>query len=337
MFTIESFCNHVWGLSYSKVLQKIQKEDYQTFFLPKKNGIRTIQALRHNSELDSLQVELNKYLQNIPLPVCVKGFKKGGNYNGFLSEHIGAKYFMRIDIASFFPSIHESTIKGELSYFIPANDDSEKEKVIDLICNIVSLNGELPQGARTSPTISNIVMARVDQRITKYCQLLGIRYTRYADDMLFSSAEFNLFEKKWFLKKIKHILSALSLKINYQKMKFGYNEVVLNGYIISSTGIRLSRNRLSDIRHIIACINKNYQIIKSAGEVEFLQRINSLSLKHRDLELFPFKTRFQLTQYLVGYRSYLISMADINDCSSFQNELQRLIRRIEKQVIRLVE
>lgn len=332
MFTIESFCNHVWGISYSKVLQNIKKEDYQTFTIPKKNGSRQIQFLKHGSELDNLQLALNKYLQGIPLPVCVKGFKRGVSYNDFLSEHIGAEHFMRVDIASFFPSIHENIIKNELTYFIPVNDVAEKEKVVNLICDIVSLNNELPQGARTSPTVSNIIMTRIDQRITKYCQLFGVRYTRYADDMLFSSSEFSFIEKRWFLKKIKHILSSLSLKLNYEKLKFGHKEIVLNGYIISATGIRLSRNRLSDIRHVITCINKNYAIIKAAGEDAFLQKMNSLSLKHRDLSVFPFKTVFQVTQYLVGYRSYLISMADASDTSPFQNDLQRLIRRIEKQV-----
>lgn len=337
MFTIESFCNHVWEASYSKVLQNITKEDYKTFDIPKKNGIRKIHYLKQGSELDSLQRSLNSYLQRISLPICAKGFKKGASYNDYLSEHIGAKFFVRIDIQEFFSSIHENSIKQELSHFIPITDKDEKEKVVDLICDIVSIDGELPQGARTSPSISNIVMIRIDQRITKYCQLFGIRYTRYADDMLFSSADFNFEEKKWFIKKIKHILSSLALCINYDKLKFGRDELILNGYIISKDSIRLSRSRLSDIRHVIAAVDKNYLVIKSEGPEKFLGEINSLHLRHRDLVAFPFNSVFQLTQYLVGYRSHLISMFNPYDVSHFQSELQRLIRRIEKQVNNLTK
>lgn len=51
MFTIESFCNLVWGTSYSKVLQKVSKDDYKEFELPKKDGTRTINYLEKDSEL----------------------------------------------------------------------------------------------------------------------------------------------------------------------------------------------------------------------------------------------------------------------------------------------
>lgn len=129
----------------------ILKKDYQTFTIPKKSGSRQIQFLKHGSELDNLQLSLNKYLQDLPLPVCVKGFKRGVSYNDFLSEHIGAEHFMRADIASFFPSINETIIKNELLYFIPVNDAIEKEKIANLICDIVSLNNELPQGGKNFP------------------------------------------------------------------------------------------------------------------------------------------------------------------------------------------
>ena len=332
MFTIDSFCNHVWNMSYSKVLRSIDKECYKTFDIPKKNGIRKIRCLESGCEMDSLQLMLNTYLQNIPLPICVKGFKKGSSYNAYLSEHIGSQFFLRTDIKDFFPSICEASIKQELPLFIPIIDKKEKEKVVDLIYDIVTINGELPQGARTSPVISNIVMIRMDQRITKYCQLFGIRYTRYADDMLFSSSTFNFKEKTWFIKKVKYILLSLNFQLNYSKLKFGHHEMILNGYVISKDGIRLSRSRLTDIRHVIATVNRSLYIIESEGEDKFLKEINRNVLKHRDLALYPFKSIFQLSQYLVGYRSYLISMYDPHSSSSFQRELQRIIRRIEKQI-----
>lgn len=254
-----------------------------------------------------------------------------------MSEHIGAEFFLRIDIASFFPSISDSCIKNELSNLLTCDSDDGEDKLLDLICDIVTLEDKLPQGACTSPTVSNLVMARIDQRITKYCQVFNIRYTRYADDLLFSSRIFNFAEKKWFIKKIKYILSSQKLKLNYSKIKFGQKELVLNGYVISDREIRLSRNRLSDIRRIVKFSKENHHLIDQFGPEKFILEANKLPLKYRNLNVYPFGTVFQFVQYMCGYRAFLISMTNNNyTLTPFQKELQRLIRRIEAQITRLI-
>lgn len=336
MFTIESFCNNIWETSYSKISQNIKKDVYKEFKIPKKNGYRVINYLDRDTDLWKIQHRLlTKFLKNQNFPVCVKGFLQGESYHSFLAEHIGSKFFLRIDISSFFPSVTDTQIKTELSKLLSCNLSTDKEKILNLICDITTLNSSLPQGACTSPAMSNLVMARIDQRITKYCQIFEITYTRYADDLLFSSSCFNFREKPWFLKKIKHILSTQHLKLNYSKIKFGQNELVLNGYIISNKGIRLSRNRLSDIRHVVSFAKHNYKLIKELGNEKFLQKLNSLPMKHRNLYKYPFKTLFQFTQYMCGYRAFLISLIDENYAeTSFQKELQCLIHNLEEQIVK---
>lgn len=335
MFTIESFCNATWETSYSKVSQSVEKDVYKEFKIPKKGGFRIIDYLDKDTNMWSLQYRLRtRFLDKQDFPVCVKGFRQGESYRSFLAEHIGSKFFLRIDILSFFPSITEMQIKNELTRLLACNLSEDKEKLLNLICDITTLNGLLPQGACTSPAISNLVMARIDQRITKYCQVFNIRYTRYADDLLFSSDGFDFKTKKWFLKKVKYILSSQTLKLNYSKVKFGQDELVLNGYIIANDGIRLSRNRLSDIRHVVSFAKKNHTLIEEFGSKKFLQEINRLSLKHRNLAEYPFKTVFQFVQYLCGYRAFLISLVDRNnEETSFQKQLQHLIQKIEVQII----
>ncbi len=335
MYTLESFCNSVFNRSYAMVSSKISKSDYKTFTIPKKGGTRTINFVESGTDLWNIQGDLlNNFLVKQDLPICVKGFVKGENYQSYLSEHIGAEFFLRIDIASFFPSINDSLIKSELSNLVACDSPSEKDKLLDLISNIVTLEGVLPQGARTSPAVSNLVMARADQRITKYCQVFGVRYTRYADDLLFSSNQFDFSKEKWFTKKIKLILGSLNLKLNYSKLKYGNKELALNGYVISKYEIRLSRNRLSDIRHIITFSKNNNSLISQYGQGRFLHDVNAITLKYRDLQVYPFKSVFQFVQYMCGYRAYLISLININGDSStsFQKELRRLVRKIEEQV-----
>lgn len=334
MQTLESFCFSIFNGSYSTILKSINKEDYQKFTIPKKDGFRTINYLDKSSKLSILQKDLLvKILEKQAIPTCVKGFVKGENYKSYLSPHIGSDFFVRIDIESFFPSIKENYIKNELTNLVIYNSIEDKDKIVNLICDIVSLDGSLPQGACTSPAVSNIVMARIDQRILKYCQTFDICYTRYADDLLFSSKSFNFQEKKWFLKKVKYILGSNSLKICKSKTKYGHKELVLNGYIIADTGIRMSRKRLSDLRLIINFSNRNFSLLETMGEEAYLLKVNLLSLKHRNLDKYPFTSIFQFVQFMCGYRSFLISFVDhYFSSTNFQKDLHRLINKLEKQI-----
>lgn len=330
--TIESFCSLIWNIPYSEVIEDISKQDYKQFEIPKKNGVRKINYLEESSPLHLLQKKLSKsFLSRQSLPMPAKGFKKGENYISYLEPHVGSVYYLRIDIADFFPSITEKTIKDELLNIIKAQTKEDRKKIVELICDITTLDGHLPQGASTSPMMSNIVMARIDQRILKYCQIFNITYTRYADDMLFSSTSFD-FNKKWFLKKIKYILGSHRFKLNYSKFKKGYNELSLNGYVISKNGIRLSRNRLSDIRHILS-FAKNHYTLSNTDCNKFLEEVNKLNLKHRDLTLYPYRTLFQFIQYICGYRAFLISFVNEHDKTSFQKNLQKLINRAEEIIL----
>lgn len=336
-YTVESFCKSILGISYSKVFSQINKDLYRHFYIPKKNGKRKINCLEKGSSLAILQNKLlENYLVEQPLPVCVKGFKKGESYNSFLSEHIGARFYLRVDIKSFFDSITENTIKKELENIIICEADKEKTKIIDLITNIATLNGCLPQGACTSPMLSNIVMERIDQRINKYCQLFHVRYTRYADDMLFSSLSFDFEHRKWFLKKIKFILETIGLKLNYSKIKYGRTEMSLNGYVINEQGIRLSRKKLSDIRHIIAYINRNGHMIKNGQEVKFLQDLNNIKNAHKNIKWEQFSSIYQLAQYLCGYRAFLISILSNDVSPSFEKETKDMICKIEKLLCKML-
>lgn len=333
MYTQESFCNAVWGTTFIKIDGSYSKDDYKDFSIPKKGGVRNLSYLPKSSVLYTLQNKLlHNFLSKISLPTCVVGFRRNESYKSYLSPHVGNAYFLRIDIKDFFPSITDKLIASELACVLSLNTPEETDKIITLIADIVTRDGILPQGASTSPAISNIVMARIDQRILKYCQVFDITYTRYADDLLFSSPKFDFSQKKWFFKKIKYILKSKNFKINHSKIKYAQTEISLNGYIISPAGVRLSRKRLSDIRHVVSRIQQNHPILITHGPDAFLDSINSLSLYHRDLSEYPFTSMFLLLQYLCGYRAFLISWIDQNAQTTFQKELKHLIARIEKAI-----
>ena len=156
--TIESFCNLVWNLSYVQVSQSINKTEYKEFNIPKKNGVRKINYLPHTSKLFDLQKGLTRYFSRQELPICVKGFRKNENYLSYLEPHVSAKYFFRVDIKDFFPSITIPVIKQELEHFLMFDTQKDKDQILDVLCNVVTYNGVIPQGAPSSPMISNLVI-----------------------------------------------------------------------------------------------------------------------------------------------------------------------------------
>ena len=322
----------MWNLNYNQTIELIIKKDYKQYEIPKKNGFRTISFLPETSSLYHLQKKFcEHYLMKQELPVCTKGFVKGENYLSYLEPHVGSKYFVRIDIKDFFPSITEEKICDAVSTRFSFDSDDDKIKILKLIADICTYQGVLPQGVPTSPMMSNLVMSRIDQRLTKYCQILNINYTRYADDLLFSSVKFDFQSKNWFLKKIRYILSSQDFRVNYSKLKYGYEQISLNGYVLSEYGIRLSRKRLLDLNRTISFSRVNHELSKTEPEV-FVQKANTLILKHRDLEMAPFISIFQFTQFLAGYRAYLISFLKYDLDSRFRKKIVKLLRQLEEQL-----
>ena len=201
-----------------------------------------------------------------------------------------------------------------------------------IFCNpydVESIRSAYKKGINNSDCRDRIIKAGLEN-VKKY----RLDYTRYADDLLFSSLNFDFSQKTWFLKKIRYILRSIKLKINYSKIKYGTKEISLNGYVISCAETRLSRKRLSDIRHVLSTMQQNASILADCGEETFLKTINSLPLQHRDLSRYPFSSLFLLLQYLCGYRAFLISWVDTNNHTTpFQKELSHLIGRIEKTIL----
>ena len=105
----------------------------------------------------------------------------GGSPMRNAKPHVGAPVLLKMDIRHFFDHIIYPVVKEKV---FPAERYSEKNRVLlTLLC---MYKDSLPQGAPTSPVISNIVMRDFDDRIGAFCDERGIRYTRYCDDLTFS-------------------------------------------------------------------------------------------------------------------------------------------------------
>jgi RNA-directed DNA polymerase len=321
------FINKILGTK-SKTIYDIVLEKEDHYFdkqIKKKNGNRELKCLKQG-DFKNIQSNLKKnFLDTLPLPENVYGFIKSSSYKQFLIPHIGKEFFLRIDIKNFFPSINKKMIFDAFKDYFKV----EESEVLDLFIDIVTLDGKLPQGAITSPTVSNIVFRPLDIRIKNYCEKFGITYTRYADDLLFSSSNSKLHEN-FFIKKIYYIINDKNFKINSNKLIKSKFEISLNGFVIGKQ-IRLSRKRTKDIAQVVK-ICRDKKATESFDKL--LERLNKLNLRYRKEIILGsgdsvyFTSKESLANYLLGFRSFFIDWLKTGMISNDKSQ-RFFIRQIE--------
>jgi S1-C subfamily serine protease len=176
----------VLGLPYGKVKEIIYPHPrYRAFIIAKRNGTpRVIHEPRR--ELKTLQLKVLEFLEarsGSPKP-CVHGFIRNRSIVTNARKHIErrAYHLLNIDLESFFPSISFYRVRGVLL----KKPFEFSHSVATVIAHICTFNNALPQGAPTSPFISNLVCRSLDRDLMALSKRHRATYTRYADDMTFS-------------------------------------------------------------------------------------------------------------------------------------------------------
>ncbi|MCY7358589.1 MAG: reverse transcriptase family protein, partial [Rudanella sp.] len=166
---------------------------YKSFSIPKKRGgKRTIHA--PVVPLKVIQQCLNLMLQCVFTPhQAATGFVVGKSIADNARPHVGRPYVYNLDLTDFFPSVDFHRVKACLK-LPPFNLTGNREPLAFLIANLCCVQHPndpkrafLPQGAPTSPIFSNVVCQQLDRRLTGLAKRFGATYTRYADDLTFSS------------------------------------------------------------------------------------------------------------------------------------------------------
>jgi RNA-directed DNA polymerase len=157
---------------------------YKTFNIPKKSGgLREITA--PVTPLKIIQRKLNQVLQAVYRPrYSVHGFTRRKNVRTNAQQHSGQKYVFNIDLSDFFPSINFGRVRG---LFMSGPFDHNAE-VATILAQICCFDGRLPQGAPTSPVISNMICSKMDGELQQLAKTHRCYFTRYVDDMTFSTS-----------------------------------------------------------------------------------------------------------------------------------------------------
>lgn len=154
--------------------------DYRRFSLPKRRGgTRSIEA--PDDKLKDLQRRiLHRMLNPLRVPKAVTGYVAGRSIVDNARPHVNRAVVINLDLADFFPSITAARVEA---VWRALGWNAEAAQILAAIC---TLDGHLPQGAPTSPALSNQVCRRLDTRLERLAEAAGGSYTRYADDITVS-------------------------------------------------------------------------------------------------------------------------------------------------------
>lgn len=273
------------------------EEHYQKIQIPKRNGAwRTLYV--PDSLLKYVQKQiLHKVLTQLPVSYCASAYKKGCSLKENAAPHTGKSIVLKLDILDFFGnityiSIYQHAFPGEL--FPPP--------VRTLLAHLCCYRDFLPQGAPTSPYISNLVLFPFDRYMERWCKNQNITYTRYCDDLTFSGS----FEPEAVIRKVSSFLLRMGFEINPKKMKIcpqGQRQII--------TGI---------------VVNEKTQVPKTyrrnlRQEIYYIEKFGlSEHLAHIHLDLTPEK----YLEHLKGKLRYVLQINPQD--REFQEALARLNR-----------
>ncbi len=229
------------GVSY--VLYKMDAgKKYRSFDIPKKSGgVRTIHA--PEPRLASLQTRLSKLLYDCVhekmktdrrLWFASHGFHRGRTIVSNAEVHRRRRFIFNLDLENFFGTINFGRVRG---FFIRDSMFSLEPKAATVIAQIACHENELPQGSPCSPIISNLVGNILDSRLLALARDARCTYTRYADDLTFSTNE------KIFPTDVAVNLHGADWEVGSKLRK----EIEKSGFLINPVKTRMSYRRSRQI------------------------------------------------------------------------------------------
>lgn len=233
----------------------ISKKRYRTFTIKKKSGAdRTIHAPVQG--LKSILSSLNFVLQCMYVPhEAATGFVLEKSIVDNAKKHVGHHYVLNLDLKDFFHAFDRNRVKLGFMYE-PFNLNGDKEPLAFLLASLCThpfqiegaIKAVLPQGSPTSPTLTNILCKKLDRRLNGLANRFGAAYTRYADDLTFSSPH-NIYNDD-FKQELKRIIEEdQKLVINPRKtrlQKAGYRQEA-TGLIVNDK-VNVRRRYVKQIR-----------------------------------------------------------------------------------------
>ena len=291
-----------------------QVSHYRRFGIKKKTGgIREISAPMPKLKAVQRWI-LDMILSKIEINECAHGFVPDRSIVSNAQPHVGAKVVINMDLENFFPSIHVKRIKG---VFRSIGFSESVSTVLSMICSesetteleldqqayyVARGRRFLPQGAPTSPAITNLICRGLDVRLLKIAERLGFVYTRYADDITFSSLDPKA-DVGRAIRQIKYVIADEDFAVHPDKTR-----ILRTGRRMEVTGltvnekVNVSRKQIKKFRATLFQIEKDGPGGKSWGNSE------------------------NVIAAIYGYANF-VSMVNPEQGKRFQQQVHRIIEK----------
>lgn len=275
------------GVSLEKLRAFVSRKNenaYTRFSIAKRSGGRRFIKVPA-VELNLVQRWIHQHILSlVPLHRSSYAFVKGKSITDCAAQHCGAKWLIKLDITNFFESISEiqvfhvfkslgyqSLISFELARLCTIATPSQSPRRYRNNWHVIrkyqaiseydqSLLGYLPQGAPSSPSLSNLVMRHCDIELANVAKRFGLKYTRYSDDITLStcSSLFSRKDAKTVVHEINKVLSRQGYLPNFKKSRIvpvGAKKIVL-GLNVDGTTPRLQKEYKDKIRQHLYYLKK---------------------------------------------------------------------------------
>ena len=201
------------------------------FEIPKRSGGTRLLSAPHSSLAAAQRWILEHILERLAFDEPAHGFVKGRSTVTNARPHVGRDVVVNLDLENFFPSINFARVRG---LFQSLGYSPSVATVLALLCTesprrLIEYNGQrywvavgplgLPQGACTSPALSNMAARTLDRRLSGMCGQRGWTYTRYADDLTFSAPRGKTGEIAPLLARVRHLVADEGFTLHPRKRR----------------------------------------------------------------------------------------------------------------------
>ncbi len=241
----------------AKILDVVRKDSVEPTFYTyrqivvnkKKGGKRIINI--PDVPLMKAQRLLLPFCQQLRIHSCAHGFVCSKSIITHASLHIAKESILTIDIENFFGSITAEHLENVFH-----NHGVQNSEDLDLLIKLTTINRKLPQGAPTSPVLSNAVAFDMDFELNEWAVKNNLTYSRYADDMVFSSETKGI--ENTCIDEVTQIILKFGFKLNHSKTRIlpqGKRQVVTG--LVVNTKLNVKREYLRNTSAILHNILNN--------------------------------------------------------------------------------
>ncbi|WP_082572259.1 retron St85 family RNA-directed DNA polymerase [Variovorax sp. Root434] len=258
---------------------------YKIHSIEKRNGRGLRMIAQPTAELKLVQRWLvSNYLQSLPVHSAATAYRPSLGIKDHAQLHASGKYLLKLDFEDFFPSIRGEDFRQHVARFSDVTLPDQTAMVRLLFrADVDAKRLILSIGAPSSPAVSNTVMYSFDLAVKEYCEQAGVRYSRYADDLAFST-------------NVPHILEAVKTRVveicrtlEYPRLRLNEGKTVftskkhqrqLTGLILSNDGrASLGREKKRKIRatahHFAQGVLSPEEVGKLRGLIAFAMSIDA--------------------------------------------------------------